>query len=169
MKRVAGFFLLVACAGSAQTPKTTTPAHTNEDNALAKWDATPKAPLAGSEFGTATFTRAKREHRFIVMDGSAEWCHWCHVMEAVTYHDPAVRELLDARFIAAKVDVDARPDIEERYAEYGWPATVIFSPDGRELGKYRGFIAPDRFADILKEVIGLQDGGENPQSHGDEE
>ena len=74
-------------------------------------------------------------------------------MEATTYHDPAVREILDKRFIAAKVDVDARPDIDERYGDYGWPATIIFSPDGEELGKYRGYIAPDRFVEILQEVI----------------
>src|SRR6185312_10590460 len=107
----------------------------------------------------ATFARAKKENRFVVMDGSAEWCHWCHVMEAVTYHDPAVRSLLDAHFIAAKVDIDARPDIEERYAEYGWPATVIFSPDGRELGKYKGFIAPDQFVEILNAVVSSKDDG----------
>jgi uncharacterized protein YyaL (SSP411 family) len=87
------------------------------------------------------------------MDGSAEWCHWCHVMEATSYHDPAVREILSKSFIAVKVDVDSRPDIEERYGAWGWPATVIFSPDAEELGKYRGYIAPDDFADILREVV----------------
>jgi uncharacterized protein YyaL (SSP411 family) len=73
-------------------------------------------------------------------------------MEAVTYHDPAVRQVLGARFIAAKVDVDARPDIEERYGEWGWPATIVFSADGAELGKYRGFLAPEAFVEILREA-----------------
>ncbi len=150
---------LVGCAGSQ--PKPVVAAHA--DDPMTKWDATPKAPLVWSDFDTKTFARAKTEKKFVVMDGSAEWCHWCHVMEAVTYHDAAVRELLDARFIAAKVDVDARPDIEERYAEYGWPATVIFSPEGRELGKYRGFIAPDRFVEILKEVIASTDSSASAQ------
>ncbi len=164
MRRLALLFV-VACGASASVPpKTVAPAH--EADALAKWDGTPKAPLAWSDFGSATFARAKTEQKFVVMDGSAEWCHWCHVMEAVTYHDTAVREVLDAHFIAAKVDVDARPDIEERYAEYGWPATVIFSPDGRELGKYRGFIAPDRFLEILKEVIAA---GSSTDAHGEDE
>src|ERR1700722_18849724 len=112
----------------------------------------PKAPLAWAAFDAKTFARAKAEHKLVVLDGAAEWCHWCHVMEATTYHDSAVRKLLDAHFIAAKVDVDARPDIEERYGEYGWPATVLFSPDGVELGKYRGYIAPDAFAEILRAV-----------------
>jgi uncharacterized protein YyaL (SSP411 family) len=113
----------------------------------------PGAPLAWSDFSPATFARAKAEHKFIVMDGAAEWCHWCHVMEAVTYHDDAVRKILDAHFIPVKVDVDSRPDIEERYSEYGWPATVIFSPNADELGKYRGYIAPEDFVEILNDVV----------------
>ena len=117
------------------------------------YDATPKAPLAWADFDAKTFARAKAERKFVILDGSAEWCHWCHVMEAVTYHDAEVRKLLDQHFITAKVDVDARPDVEERYAEYGWPATVIFSPDAEELGKYRGFIDPSRFVGILNDVV----------------
>lgn len=112
----------------------------------------PREELSWAEFSPATFAKAKAENKFVVLDGSAEWCHWCHVMEAVTYHDPAVRKLLDASFIATKVDVDARPDVEERYQDYGWPATVIFSPDGEELGKYRGYLAPNEFSEILKSV-----------------
>ena len=156
MKRLALLALVAACGGTVASPPPKTAA---PEDPLARWDATPKAPLAWSTFDDATFARAKTEHRFVVMDGSAEWCHWCHVMEAVTYHDDAVRKILDAHFIAAKVDVDARPDIEERYQEYGWPATVIFSPDGRELGKFRGFIAPDRFAEILNDVVAAKDEG----------
>ena len=113
----------------------------------------PREPLAWSSFDAATFARARAEHKFVVLDGAAEWCHWCHVMEASTYHDPAVRKLLAAHFVAAKVDVDARPDIEERYGDYVWPATVIFSPEGEELGKYRGYLAPDAFLEILQNVV----------------
>jgi uncharacterized protein YyaL (SSP411 family) len=113
----------------------------------------PKEPLAWADFSAATFARARAERRFVVLDGAAEWCHWCHVMEASTYHDPTVRKLLAERFIQVKVDVDSRPDLEERYGDYGWPATVIFSPDAEELGKYRGYIAADRFVEILQAVV----------------
>ena len=116
-------------------------------------DATPREELPWLAFDDALFARAKAEHKFVVLDGSAEWCHFCHVMEAVTYHDPEVRKLLDDHFLAAKVDVDSRPDVEERYAEYGWPATVIFSPDAVELGKFRGFLDPPTFKEILEQVV----------------
>ena len=113
----------------------------------------PGAPLAWAELGPAMFAKAVAEKRFVVIDGAAEWCHWCHVMEATTYHDPEVRKLLDASFIAVKVDVDSRPDFEERYGEWGWPATVLMTADGREIGKYRGYLAPEKFVEILNAVV----------------
>lgn len=164
--------LLLAAACSCSHSKAAAPdprgarapasaAATAEAGAAAKGPVrgAPKGELRWAELTPETLARAKAERRFVVLDGSAEWCHWCHVMEAETYHDPEVQELLAASFIAVKVDVDSRPDIEERYGDYGWPATVIFSPDGVELGKYRGFIEPARFAEILAEVVAQKDGG----------
>ena len=110
----------------------------------------PREALAWAALDAATFAKAKAEHRLILVDGSAEWCHWCHVMEATSYHDPAVREVLDAAFIAVKVDVDARPDFEERYGAWGWPATVLMTADGEELGKYKGYLPPDELVAILR-------------------
>ncbi len=140
----------MGCAGAPVTPRTAN-AHTTTSAPMA--EGAPRATLAWEELSAATMARAKAERKYIVLDGSAEWCHWCHVMEATTYHDEAVRKLLDRHFISVKVDVDARPDIEERYGDYGWPATVIFSPDAAELGKYRGYIAPEKFVTILEGVI----------------
>ncbi|MBS2012101.1 MAG: thioredoxin domain-containing protein [Deltaproteobacteria bacterium] len=140
--------LATGCAGAARSgPEATTATH------AAHAEGAPREELPWATFSPETFARAARERKYIVLDGSAEWCHWCHVMEATTYHDPAVRKILDERFIAVKVDVDSRPDIEERYGDWGWPATVLFSPDATEIGKYRGYIAPEKFTEILKEVV----------------
>jgi len=125
----------------------------------------PKAPLVWADLTPATLARARAERRFIVLDGSAEWCHFCHVMEAETYHDPVVTEILARSFIAVKVDVDSRPDIEERYGAWGWPATVIFSPDAAELGKYRGYIPPKEFATILRDVVKAGAAGGQAETH----
>ena len=127
----------------------------------------PRGALAWASFEPATFTRAQAEKRFVLSDGAAEWCHWCHVMEATTYHDPEVRKVLDARFVAVKVDVDSRPDFEERYGEWGWPATVLMTADGREIGKYRGYLAPEKFVEILNAVVASRGAAEaGSQSEG---
>jgi uncharacterized protein YyaL (SSP411 family) len=121
----------------------------------------PREALTWAELDASTFAKARAEGRFVVVDGSAEWCHWCHVMEATTYHDPEVRRILDEKFVAVKVDIDSRPDFEERYADWGWPATVLMTAEGRELGKYKGYLPPAKFAEILRAVVeGGGSGGE---------
>src|SRR5688572_2322905 len=81
------------------------------------------------------FARAKAENKMVLLDLGAVWCHWCHVMEETTYADPEVARLLGEKFIAVKADQDADPDLSRRYEDYGWPATIIFGPDGKELIK----------------------------------
>jgi len=73
-------------------------------------------------------------------------------MEATTYRDPEVRAVLAKTFLVAKVDSDARPDIQERYEAWGWPATVIFAPDGSEIATYRGYVEPAKFRSLLAEI-----------------
>lgn len=99
------------------------------------------------------FSRAKAEQRFILLDLEAVWCHWCHVMDAETYVDPDVIALLESNYIAVKVDHDAHPDLANRYRAWGWPATIIFDPDGREIAKRAGYIPAEGMARLLQAVI----------------
>src|SRR5579859_4527565 len=99
------------------------------------------------------FKQAKAENRFVLLDLEAVWCHWCHVMDENTYKDPDVNRLLRARYIAVKVDQDSRPDLSNRYEDYGWPATVVFNGDGQEIVKRQGYLAPDEMAMLLKAII----------------
>ncbi|HLK40741.1 MAG TPA: DUF255 domain-containing protein [Polyangiaceae bacterium] len=101
----------------------------------------------------ATFAKAKAEGRYLLLDGAAEWCHWCHVMDETTYRDPDVGRMIRDRFVAVRIDIDARPDLGERYAEWGWPATILLSPDAEEVGKFRGYIPPERLRVTLEEVL----------------
>ena len=104
-------------------------------------------------YSKEVFERAKAEKRFIIMDVEAIWCHWCHVMEAETYSDPKVIAEIKKSYIAVRVDQDSRPDVSIRYEEYGWPATVIFGPDGTEIMKRRGFIPANIMLAALEEVV----------------
>ena len=99
------------------------------------------------------FAQAKREHKFVLLDLEAGWCHWCHVMAETTYRDSAVIRLMSDRYFAVRVDQDARPDLANRYEDYGWPATVIYAPDGTEIVKKQGYIEPRGMERLLKAVI----------------
>jgi uncharacterized protein YyaL (SSP411 family) len=74
-------------------------------------------------------------------------------MDANTYSDPAVQKLMQAHYLAVKVDQDSRPDLSNRYEDYGWPATVVFATDGSEIIKRQGYLAPDEFVSILQAII----------------
>jgi uncharacterized protein YyaL (SSP411 family) len=120
--------------------------------------ATPSASaqppaLHWQPWSDAAFTTARQQHKFVLLDLEAVWCHWCHVMDDVTYRDPEVIRLLNQKYILVKVDQDSRPDISNRYQDYGWPATVVFAADGSEIVKRQGFLQPRLMASMLKAII----------------
>jgi hypothetical protein len=110
-------------------------------------------PVKWSGWDNDLFSRATAQKRFVILDLEAVWCHWCHVMEKTTYADPGVKDLLAAKYLPVRVDQDANPDLSSRYGDWGWPATIVFGPDGTEIAKIRGYIEPERMQALLKAVI----------------
>jgi uncharacterized protein len=110
-------------------------------------------PIDWQPWSDKIFVQAAKEHRFVLLDLGAVWCHWCHVMEDITYRDPKVIALIKRRYIAVRVDQDARPDLSNRYEDYGWPATVVFNSDGSEIVKRQGYIPPKPMASMLQAII----------------
>jgi uncharacterized protein YyaL (SSP411 family) len=74
-------------------------------------------------------------------------------MDEITYGDPAVVKLIREHYVAVRVDQDARPDISNRYEDYGWPATVVFDGTGKELAKRQGYIPPKPMAGMLQAFV----------------
>lgn len=110
-------------------------------------------PIAWQDWSDGVFQRATSERRLVLLDVGAVWCHWCHVMDETTYRDPKVVELVRRHFLAVRVDQDARPDLSNRYEDYGWPATVLLDASGAELVKLSGYIPPPRMAAFLEAVV----------------
>ena len=111
------------------------------------------AEVKWNDWSDQLFEQAKKENKFVILDLEAVWCHWCHVMEKTTYHDEKVNALLNNHYIAVRVDQDARPDLSIRYRDYGWPATIIFAPDGTEIVKRSGYISPQNMSRLLQAII----------------
>lgn len=112
-----------------------------------------KQPVAWYPWGDEAFRLAKALDRPILLDIGAVWCHWCHVMDEETYGDAEVARLINAHFVAIKVDRDERPDIDARYqrtvqalvGQGGWPLTVFLTPDGHAFHGGGTFFPDDRF------------------------
>ncbi len=117
--------------------------------ALAQKSAAPQPHLNWQPWSDQAFADAKRENRFVLLDLEAVWCHWCHVMDANTYSDPAVKNR--RRYIAGSRP-DLRPD-SPAIKDFGWPATIVFDANGREIVKRQGYLAPDEMASLLQAII----------------
>lgn len=97
------------------------------------------------------FIKAEKENKLIILNISATWCHWCHVMDRTTYADPIVVRIINDRFVPIRIDGDKRPDIQDRYLLGGWPTTAILTPDGRILNGST-YLPPDAMIRMLCET-----------------
>lgn len=96
-------------------------------------------PVDWYPWGPEAFERARREDKPILLDIGGAWCHWCHVIDHESYEDPQVAEIINAHFVAIKVDRDERPDVDARYqhavsaisGQGGWPLTAFLTPEGK--------------------------------------
>ena len=104
-------------------------------------------------FEPASFRRARAEDRLILVCVGADWCHWCHVMDAETWADPEVAAIVRDHFVAVRADADAEPAVAERYAAWGWPATAVLTPDARPVLERRGFQEPRHMVDLLRGLV----------------
>jgi uncharacterized protein len=111
----------------------------------------PHTGVQWREWGDEAFEEAERRGVPILLDISAVWCHWCHVMDRTTYSDTEVARLIEDSFVPVKVDNDRRPDVNRRYNMGGWPTTAFLTPTGEILtgGTY---FPPETMQGLLRQV-----------------
>jgi hypothetical protein len=115
-------------------------------------------------WGEVAFRRARDEDKLIVLDSGATWCHWCHVMDRVTYEDHDVADLIARKFIPVRIDRDKQPEVDA-YLQHappviesgggGWPLTVILTGEGHVL--YKTTFLPPRSDAHFGARVGLID------------
>lgn len=152
MRRVRPRWILVVAAVAASScggpARTTTPTE----------EAAPP-PIEWSAWGAPVFERASAEGKMVIADIGIEGCTACRWMYEDTYQNAEVVRRINEHFIAVSIDADIEPDLGERYARWGWPATIVFSPNGKEVLAIRGNKRPTNFIPILDELIGRLSAG----------
>lgn len=120
---------------------------------LAPAQAATREGIAWSDWSAEAFARAKAQNKPVFLYLEAVWCHWCHVMRRETFSRPEVQARLARDYVVVRVDHDADPGLANRYRDYGWPALIFLSPDGRDLVKRAGYIAPENFSRLLDAIV----------------
>jgi uncharacterized protein YyaL (SSP411 family) len=110
-------------------------------------------PVDWYPWGPEALAKAKAEGKPIFLSIGYAACHWCHVMERESFENGEIASLINASFVAIKVDREERPDLDEIYmtavqsmtGQGGWPLNVFLTPDGKPFYGGTYFPPDDRF------------------------
>ena len=69
-------------------------------------------PVDWFPWGEEALTRARTEHKPILLSIGYSACHWCHVMARESFEDPDTAALMNRDFVSIKVDREERPDLD---------------------------------------------------------
>jgi len=128
-------------------------------------------PVDWYAWGEEAFQKAKKEDKPIFLSIGYATCHWCHVMAHESFEDEEIAQVLNAYFIAIKVDREERPDIDKIYMSVcqamtgrgGWPLSIFMTHKGKPFFAGTYFPKSSRmgmpsFMDIIKKIAFLWEG-----------
>lgn len=107
------------------------------------------ASIDWQSYSSDVFSKAKSEHRLVLIFGMATWCPWCSRMTSEVFTDSRVVDLVNKYYIPVMVDIDNEPDTAKQYNMYGVPASIIINGDYKIIEKKMGFVSQSRMASLL--------------------
>jgi putative thioredoxin len=86
----------------------------------------------------------------VVVDFWADWCGPCKTLAPILEQAVSERE---GHVALVKIDVDANPELAERFSVRGIPSVKAFR-DGRVVDEFVGVVSPQRVGDMLDGLTG---------------
>ncbi len=99
---------------------------------------------------TQATAAAKQANKPTLVSFHTPGCEACARMDATTFKDAAVLAL-SKQFVCVRLGSDTDPKATDAAKISEFPTTVLLNAQGRETFRFAGYIAPDRFAALLKE------------------
>ncbi|CAN5442077.1 hypothetical protein BH10CYA1_BH10CYA1_44120 [soil metagenome] len=101
-----------------------------------------------------SLTKAREMKKMVLVDVYATWCGPCKKMDAQTYSDPRVLNLIKENFVAVKVDADDDQGqaFSKKHNIYLLPTLIILDADGKIIDRMSGFASAK---ELLRELKAL--------------
>lgn len=96
------------------------------------WQRSPEAVLQS----------ARQTGKPILVFVTTDWCHYCKKMKRETWADPRVDATVSRDFETLVLDGDRDKQIVKKLDVQGYPATLLYSPNGEFISQQGGFMAP---------------------------
>jgi thioredoxin-related protein len=101
---------------------------------------------------------AKQEHKYVLADVYTDWCGWCKRLDRDVFPDSKVVSYLQKDFICVKVNAEDPAEgkgVADAHQVTGYPCALVFSPEGKLIGRVEGYEAPKKYISILKKLTGV--------------
>ena len=109
------------------------------------YDRTTDAPAPTSSIvwrrdSDGALAEARAAKKRVLVDFSASWCPSCVTMRHDVWPDAGVARVIDAGYVAVKVDVDMDTDLSPRYQVESIPTVLLLDAAGRVVKRNDGFL-----------------------------
>lgn len=99
--------------------------------------------------------KAVTEKKPVMIDFYTDWCRWCDTLDANTYSDARVSELVEQKVVPYKIDAEKGEGIEiaKKYGVKAYPTILLIKSDGEEIDRLLGYMPPDQFLKTLEDYL----------------
>src|SRR4051812_30252278 len=99
--------------------------------------------------------RAKSEHKPIVSDSWASWCHTCLSMQRYVFPDPGLRPVNDAAvYLSIDTENPKNKEFVDKFPLDAWPTFLVIDPeDGVVVGRWVGSATPNEFRSFVQQGV----------------
>jgi thioredoxin-related protein len=88
----------------------------------------------------------------LLLDFGTETCFWCKKLDATTFRDRAVIDLLNERVVPVKVDGERDERLTQALGVQSFPTLVLVSPAGKVIARHEGYADVAKMTAFLRQV-----------------
>ena len=105
-----------------------------------------------------TLAKAKKENKFIFLDGYTSWCEPCKMLRETTFKDQAVADLFNKNFINVSIDMENGdgPALSKKYNVVGYPTLIIVNGNGDVVTQSIGYLSAKELIKFGNHALSLK-------------
>jgi thiol:disulfide interchange protein len=113
------------------------------------WDYMQASALKWRAYDPGTLRKAAELKRPLFVLVYLDTCHWCRKYETETLETDRILKRLRTDYLPVAVNSAVQPGLAKQLGASMVPTTILLTPEGRVMAKFKGFVDARDLADIL--------------------